>query len=83
MLVILYKRHSADSQHKADKTYKRCRCSVWMEWNVDGKQRRKSAKTFSWETGQEKARKIGASSSSCLMRASFLPIPRHSFPAFR
>ena len=58
MHVILYKRHSTDCDHKADKTYKRCRCAVWMEWNVNGKQSRKSAKTFSWETAQEKARRI-------------------------
>jgi hypothetical protein len=32
-----------------------CRCSVWLEYNVNGIQTRKSAKTFSWETAQEKA----------------------------
>jgi len=58
MHVIVYKRHSADCEHREDKNYKRCRCAVWMEWNLDGKQTRKSAKTFSWETAQQKARKI-------------------------
>jgi integrase/recombinase XerD len=58
MHVILYKRHKASCQHQADKNYRRCRCSVWFEWNKDGKQTRKSAKTFSWETAQEKARAI-------------------------
>jgi len=29
-----------------------------MEWNLDGKQTRKTAKTMSWETAQQKARKI-------------------------
>jgi integrase/recombinase XerD len=58
MQVILYKRHRASCPEKHDKTYRRCRCSVWLEWNVNGKQTRKSAKTFSWETAQAKARAI-------------------------
>ena len=33
----------------------RYRCSVWLEYNVNGIQTRKSAKTFTWETAQEKA----------------------------
>ena len=58
MHVILYKRHQADCGHKKDKNFKRCRCSVWLEWNVDGKQTRQSAKTFNWDTAQQKARAI-------------------------
>lgn len=58
MHVILYKRHKASCPHKDDKTYRRCRCSVWLEWNRNGKQTRKSAKTFTWETAQAKARAI-------------------------
>lgn len=58
MHVIVYKRHSADCEHREDKNYRRCRCSVWLEWNLDGKQIRKTAKTRSWEIGQQKARQI-------------------------
>jgi integrase/recombinase XerD len=58
MHVILYKRHKAGCPHKDDKTYRRCRCSVWMEWNVNGKQTRRSAKTFTWEVAADKARAI-------------------------
>src|SRR5271166_3835316 len=58
MHVILYKRHKADCKHSDDKTYKRCLCSVWMEWNLNGTQTRKSAKTPSWDTAQQKARAI-------------------------
>jgi len=58
MHVILYKRHKASCEHSADKTYRRCRCVVWLEWNLDGKQTRKSAKTATWELAQKKARKI-------------------------
>jgi integrase/recombinase XerD len=58
MQVILYKRHRVSCPHKSDKTYRRCRCSVWLEWNINGKQTRKSAKTFNWEKAQERARTI-------------------------
>ena len=36
MKVILYKRHRASCPHRANKHYRRCRCSVWMEYNVKG-----------------------------------------------
>jgi len=58
MHVILYKRHKANCPHQADKSYRRCRCSVWLEYNVKGVQTRKSAKTFSWDRAQDKARAI-------------------------
>src|SRR5580765_3245304 len=58
MHVILYKRHKGNCPHQDDKNYRRCRCSVWMEYNVKGVQTRKSAKTFSWDTAQDKARAI-------------------------
>jgi integrase/recombinase XerD len=58
MHVILYKRHKQSCPHQADKTYRRCRCSIWLEYNTNGVQTRKSAMTFSWEEAQEKARAI-------------------------
>lgn len=58
MHVIVYKRHKASCPYSDDKNHKRCRCAVWLEWNLDGKQTRKSAKTMSWELGQKKARLI-------------------------
>jgi integrase/recombinase XerD len=58
MHVILYKRHKASCEHRSDKNYRRCHCAVWLEWNLDGKQTRKSAKTVSWESAQKTARKI-------------------------
>lgn len=61
MHVIVYKRHSADCEHREDKNYRRCRCKVWLQWNINGKQVRKTAKTSSsWETGEKKARQIEA-----------------------
>lgn len=58
MHVILYKRHKAACEHGDDKNFRRCRCAIWLEWNLNGQQTRKSAKTFSWDEAQQKARKI-------------------------
>jgi integrase/recombinase XerD len=58
MHVILYKRHKAGCEHREDKNFRRCRCAIWLEWNLNGQQTRKSAKTFSWDEAQQKARKI-------------------------
>ena len=58
MQVILYKRHRAECPHKDDKNYRRCRCSVWMEYNVNGVQTRKSTKMANWDTATELAHAI-------------------------
>jgi hypothetical protein len=58
MRVLLYKRHKPDCAHADDKPYRRCNCSVWLEWNDKGKQTRKSAKTRSWAFAEEKARAV-------------------------
>jgi integrase/recombinase XerD len=60
MRVILYKRHTGGCPYKADKTSGRCDCSVWLGWNVDGKQTRQSAKTSSWEEAEQKAQSLKA-----------------------
>jgi integrase/recombinase XerD len=58
MRVILYKRHKTGCAHADDKNYRRCDCSVWMEWNDNGKQTRKSAKTRSWSNAERIAADI-------------------------
>ena len=57
MTVTVYKRHSADCEHKADRNYKRCDCAVWLSYRRDGRQVLESAKTRSWAEGQTKAEK--------------------------
>jgi integrase/recombinase XerD len=60
MRVIIYKRHQADCKFRAGDTQDkdgshRCRCSVWGETNLDGRQKRWSLKTPSWEVAKQKA----------------------------
>src|SRR5271157_2866019 len=56
MRVLIYKRHKESCPHRDEPTYKRCGCAIWLQWNLDGKQTRKSAKTRSWEMAEQKAR---------------------------
>lgn len=54
--VKVWRRHSADCPHKADRAYRKCTCRVWLEWYSDGQRFRESAKTRSWEQAQKVAR---------------------------
>jgi site-specific recombinase XerD len=63
MHIILYKRHQTDcrfrDESKQDKDGShRCRCSVWAETNLGGRQKRWSLKTSSWEIAKQKARAL-------------------------
>jgi hypothetical protein len=58
MRVDIYKRHSADCSHKADRNCRRCECPVWLQTNENGKQRLWSAKTRVWVEGERKAKEI-------------------------
>jgi len=52
MHAILSKRHKASCPHKDDKHYRRCRCSIWIETNINVVQTRKTTKTANWEDAQ-------------------------------
>lgn len=54
--ITIFVRHSADCRHKGEEFYRRCKCSKHLRWTFDGKQRRESAKTRSWEIAEEKRR---------------------------
>lgn len=41
MHAILSKRHKASCPHNDDKHYRRCRCSILIETNINGVQSRK------------------------------------------
>jgi integrase/recombinase XerD len=56
MRVLLYKRHKGTCPHKNNPAFRRCGCAIWLQWNHNGEQTRKSAKTLNWETAEQKAR---------------------------
>jgi integrase/recombinase XerD len=56
MRVLIYKRHKASCSHRDDPAYRRCGCAIWLQWNHNGEQTRKSAKTLNWEIAEQRAR---------------------------
>jgi integrase/recombinase XerD len=55
MIVHIFTRHSRDCSHQ-DPQYKRCRCTKWVRYTVDGEQRRESTKARSWDKATAYAR---------------------------
>jgi site-specific recombinase XerD len=56
--VIVYRRHSQDCDHKDDRYYRRCNCTVWLQTNEKGKQRLWSAKTRNWAEAERQGKEI-------------------------
>jgi site-specific recombinase XerD len=56
MEITVYKRHSNDCEHTADRAYRRCTCRMMLEWSDNGKRYRVSAKTRSWSEAEQRAR---------------------------
>jgi hypothetical protein len=56
MRVLIYKRHKTTCSHRDDPAYRRCGCAIWLEWNHEGRQTPKSAKTLNWEIAEQRAR---------------------------
>jgi len=56
MEITVYKRHSNDCAHKADRAYRRCTCRMMLEWSDGGERVRVSAKTRSWTEAEQRAR---------------------------
>jgi integrase/recombinase XerD len=56
MIVSVWARHLPDCSHVGDPHYRQCACPKHLQWCVNGKQYRFSAKTRSWETATRKAR---------------------------
>jgi hypothetical protein len=52
MTVTVYARHSSQCSKSKEKNagqWKRCKCPLWLQWNTNGNQFKKSAKTRSWD----------------------------------
>jgi hypothetical protein len=61
MTVTVYARHSSKCPKSKDKNagqWKRCKCPLWLQWNKDADQFKKSAKTRSWDIATKTARNL-------------------------
>jgi integrase len=57
MEITVYTRHSKNCPYRSERFSKRCSCRKWLDYWLDGKQIRETAKTRSWETAVKLARK--------------------------
>ena len=57
-MLTLYRRHKPSCKSAADRYHRKCRCAVWCEGTVEGKYRRQSLKTRSWERAETLKRDI-------------------------
>jgi hypothetical protein len=61
MTVTVYARHSSKCPKSKEKNagqWKRCKCPLWLQWNKEKEQFKKSAKTRSWDIATKAARKL-------------------------
>lgn len=58
MIVTVWTRHKSTCPFKNDRAYKQCRCPKHLQYSLNGKQIRTSAKTAFWSTAARKARSI-------------------------
>jgi integrase len=60
-MLVLWRRHESDCPHADEgRDYKKCRCSIWMDWRVNGRRLRRPMLTRDWQSAQMQARKIEA-----------------------
>src|ERR1700710_313961 len=52
-MLSIYRRHKENCKHAADRSSKKCHCSLWITGTLFGEPYRKTAKTRSWEAAQK------------------------------
>ena len=56
--ITVFVRHSANCAHQDVDFYKRCNCRKHLRWTVSGRQRRRTAKTRSWQQAERAKRDV-------------------------
>jgi len=57
-MLTIWRRHRTKCDHADDRYYRKCKCAVWCEGVIEGRYRRHSLKTRSWERAAEIVRDI-------------------------
>jgi site-specific recombinase XerD len=56
-MLTIYRRHIKTCEHRADgRKYRRCRCPIWVDGFLNGKEIREGLKLKDWEKAQQKIR---------------------------
>ena len=68
-MLVLFRRHLRTCPHKPKgRSYRRCKCPVYVDGIQDGIDVRQSLKTDSWEEGERKLEKLRASPDGLLLK---------------
>lgn len=60
-MLVLFRRHQQNCPHRDEGwNHRSCRCPIWYNWNLNGREIRKSLKTRSWQNAQYTAREMEA-----------------------
>jgi integrase/recombinase XerD len=56
-MLIIYRRHRKECEHRAaGRKYRRCRCPIWVDGFLAGRELRKALDTADWQKAQETVR---------------------------
>ena len=63
-MLTIYRRHRKDCAHRSEgRKYRRCRCPIWVDGFLAGRETRKSLDTADWQKAQDKVREWEAQDS--------------------
>jgi integrase len=63
-MLTIYRRHQKECEHRSEgRTYRRCRCPIWVDGFLGGKEIRKSLNTADWQKAQDFLREWEAKES--------------------
>ena len=56
-MLTIYRRHRKECEHRGDgRKYRRCRCPIWVDGFIAGREIRKSLDTVDWQKAQDVVR---------------------------
>ena len=63
-MLTIYRRHRKDCEHRSEgRKYRRCRCPIWVDGFLAGREIRKSLDTADWQKAQDKVHEWEAQDS--------------------
>jgi len=75
-MLTIYRRHRKNCEHReAGRTYRRCRCPIWVDGFVGDLEIRKSLGTRDWQKAQETVREWEATANEPNSESGLITIP--------
>jgi site-specific recombinase XerD len=63
-MLTIYRRHRKECEHRSEgRKYRRCRCPIWVDGFLAGREIRKSLNTADWQRAQDVVREMEATES--------------------